>query len=153
MRILTTAILPLLLIACGKSAPDNNLASGPDASDGLQAGSWTLSATLGTPQGMGPGREPPLTVRHCLRAEQAEIPARDAILSMASRSGCRNDNARIERGTISGALTCPGMDDIPEHQEQISGSYTRNSLRITIDMPVFGLVARQTIEGRRTGDC
>jgi hypothetical protein len=153
MRILTAAMLPFLLIACGKSAAGNNPAFGLGASDGLQAGNWTLSATLGTPQNASPGREPPLIVQHCLSAGQAEIPARDAILSMASRSQCRNDNARFERGTIGGALTCSGMDDIPEHQEQISGSYTRSSFHMTIDMPVFGLVARQTIEGRRTGDC
>lgn len=153
MRIPTSALLPLLLVACGKSTPDNDLAAAPAASDGLQAGSWTLSATLGTPQGVGAGREPPLTVQHCLGVEQAEIPARDAILSMATRSNCRNDNVRFERGTIGGALTCPGMDDIPEHQEQISGSYGRTSFHITIDMPVFGLVARQTIDGRRTGGC
>jgi hypothetical protein len=153
MRILTTAMVPLLLIACGKPVSEGNVAFSPEASDGLQAGSWTLSATLGTPQNANPGREPPLTVQHCLDAGQAEIPARDAILAMASRSQCRNANARFERGTIGGALTCAGMDDIPEHQEQISGSYTRSAFRVTIDMPVFGLVARQTIAGRRTGDC
>lgn len=153
MRVLTTAIVPLLLIACGEPVREDNVAFDPEALDGLQAGSWALSTTLGTPQNASPGREPPLTVQHCLSAAQAEIPARDAILSMASRSQCRNDNARVERGTIGGALTCPGMDDIPEHQEQISGSYGRTSFRMTIDIPVFGMVARQTIEGRRTGGC
>jgi len=153
MRILTNAMLPLLLIACGKPVSGDNVAFYPESSDGLQAGRWALSATLGTPQNANPGREPPLTVQHCLDAGQAEIPARDAILSMSSRSQCRNDNARFAGGTIGGALTCAGMDDIPAHQEQISGSYSRTGFRITIDMPVFGLVARQTIEGRRTGDC
>lgn len=153
MRILTTAMLPLLLIACGKSVSEDNVAFGSEASDGLQAGRWSLSATLGTPRNANPGREPPLIAQHCLSAGMAEIPARDAILSMASRGQCRNDNARFERGTIGGALTCPGMDDIPEHQEQISGSYTRSAFHVTIDMPVFGLVARQTIDGRRTGGC
>ena len=153
MRLPTIALLPVLLVACGKPPPGNDLASGPDAADGLQAGQWALTATLGTPQGVPPGGEPPLTVQHCLSAGQAEIPARDAILSMASRGQCGNDNARFERGTIGGALTCPGIDDIPVHQEQLSGSYTRTSFRVTIDMPVFGLVARQTIEGRRTGGC
>ena len=56
-------------------------------------------------------------------------------------------------GTIGGALRCRGMDDIPEHQEQISGSYTRDAFRLTIDMPVHGAVVRQTIEARRTGYC
>lgn len=153
MRIPTTAMLPLLLIACGTSAADNNLAADADVADGLQAGRWDLSTTLGTPQNANPGREPPLTVQHCLSAGMAEIPARDAILSMASRSACGTEGARFERGTIGGSLSCRGMDDIPDHRQQISGSYTRTSFRITIDMPVFGLVARQTIEGRRTGDC
>ena len=153
MRILTTAMAPLLLIACGGPVQDDNVAFSPEASDGLQAGSWALSTTLGTPQNASPGREPPLTVQQCLNAGQAAIPARDAILSMASRSQCRNGNARFQRGTIGGALTCPGMDDIPEHQEQISGSYTSGSFRMTIDMPFHGLVVRQTIEARRTGDC
>lgn len=153
MRILTTAMLPFLLIACGESVSEDNVAFGPGASDGLQAGSWALSTTLGTPQNASPGREPPLTVQQCLNAGQAEIPARDAILSMASRSQCGNDNVRFERGTISGALTCQGVDDIPEHQEQISGSYTSASFHMTIDMPFHGLVVRQTIDARRTGDC
>jgi hypothetical protein len=147
MRILTTALLPFLLVACGKPA------AGPDASDGLQAGRWALATTLGTPQRVRPGGEPPLTVQNCLSAEQAEMPVRDVVLSMASRGGCGTNNARFERGTIGGALRCRGMDDIPEHQEQISGSYGRTSFRITIDMPVHGAVVRQTIEARRTGDC
>lgn len=153
MRILTTAMVPLLLVACGEPGSQDNAAFDPEASDGLRAGRWELSATLGTPQNANPGREPPLTVQHCLNAGQAAIPARDAILSMASRSQCRNDNVRFERGTIGGALTCPGMDDIPEHQEQVSGSYARGSFRMTIDMPFHGLVVRQSIEARRTGDC
>lgn len=149
MRILTTAMLPFLLIACGKSAPDND----SEASGGLQAGQWTLSTTLGTPLSMSAGREPPLVIPLCLGAEQAGMPARDAILSMTSRGGCGTDNARFERGTIGGALRCRGMDDIPEHREQISGSYGRTSFRMTIDMPIHGAVVRQTIEARRTGDC
>jgi uncharacterized protein DUF3617 len=149
MRILSAALLPFLLMACGKSGPDNNR----EASGGLQAGKWTLSTTLGTPLGMGAGREPPLVIPLCLGAERAEMPVGDVILSMASRGQCGTDGARFERGTISGALRCRGMDDIPEHQEQISGSYGRNSFRITIDMPVHGAVVRQTIEARRTSDC
>jgi uncharacterized protein DUF3617 len=149
MRIPTPALLPLLLIACGKSAPGND----SEASGGLQAGTWTLSTTLGTPLGMSAGREPPLVVPLCLGAEQAEMPVRDAILSMASRGGCGTDDARFERGTIGGALRCRGMDDIPEHRQQISGSYGRTSFRLVIDMPVHGAVVRQTIEARRTGDC
>lgn len=153
MRILSAALLPFLLMACGKSAKDDNMASGLDASDGLQAGKWTLTATLGTPQVVRPGGEPPLTVQHCLGAEQAEMPVGDAILSMASRNGCGTDNARFGRGSIGGALTCQGVDDIPEHRQQISGSYSSEAFRLTIDMPVHGNVVRQTIEARRIGDC
>lgn len=69
MRILSAGLLPFLLIACGTSASDKKSASG---SEGLQAGQWTLSTSLGTPQTMGSGREPPLTVPICLDAAEAE---------------------------------------------------------------------------------
>jgi hypothetical protein len=146
MRILSAGLLPLLLIACGQSAQDN-------APNGLQAGQWTLSTALGTPQSMGSGREPPLIIPLCLSAAQAEMPVRGAILAMVSRAECESDNASFERGAIGGALRCRGMDDIPEHQEQISGSYGSTSFHMTIDMPVHGAVVRQTIEARRTGAC
>jgi hypothetical protein len=141
MRIPTAALLPFLLIACDAS------------SDGPRAGQWTLSTTLGTPLGLRPGREPPLVIPLCLGAAQGGRPARDAILAMASRGGCRADGARFERGTIGGTLTCRGMDDIPEHQERISGSYGRTSFRMIIDMPVHGAIVRQTIAATRTGAC
>lgn len=72
---------------------------------------------------------------------------------MVSRGGCAADDARFEGGAIGGALRCRGMDDIPEHREQISGSYGPTSFRMIIDMPVHGAVVRQTIDARRTGAC
>lgn len=149
MRIPTAALVPFLLIACGKSGPGDPR----EASGGLQAGQWTLSTTLGSPLGMRAGAEPPLIIPLCLGAEQAQGPVKDAILAIASRGQCVSGHARFARGTIGGALTCRGMDDIPEHQEQISGSYGPSSFRMIIDMPVHGAIVRQTIAARRTGSC
>jgi hypothetical protein len=139
---------PLLLAACGgASSPFGGPAYGK-----LDQGQWQLTATLGTPSG-NTGREPPLVVKQCVDKVQALKPVREAVLAMADRAKCGSDAATIANGVIGGKLRCKGMDDIPEHDEAISGSYSHDRFRIAIDIPVFGMTARQTIDAKRIGDC
>jgi Protein of unknown function (DUF3617) len=151
MRILSVSLLAFLVAGCARSASGNDASA--DSSDHLRAGRWSLVTTLGTPQGIRPGGEPPLVIPHCLGAAEAERPAGEMILAMASRDRCTADGPRFANGTISGTMQCQGMDDIPEHRQQMSGSYSSESFRLTIDMPVHGATVRQTIQANRTGDC
>ncbi len=144
MRTLPAAMLPLLLAGCG-TVPMPGY-------DRLDPGSWQLSATLGAP-GTTKTAGPPQVAKLCLAAAEVARPVRETILGMASRGQCRNGGATFANGTIGGAIRCEGMDDIPAHPEAVSGSYSHDSFRITIDMPVYGSTVRQTIEAKRIGDC
>ena len=156
MRYLTCLVLPLLLAACGTAQSPTGTTSDATAAgptyDRLEQGQWQLSSTLGTVQGGAPGQSPQ-TSKQCVDKLAALKPVRETVLAMIDKDSCAVDRARFANGLIGGNLRCKGMDDIPEHDEAISGSYRGDRFSMVIDMPVYGTMTRQTIEARRIGDC
>lgn len=114
------------------------------------SGEWEIASTMGSPK--YPARtSAPTTYRRCVESRHQS--AKAVILAMTSRDRCDDKDARIALGRIGGALHCPGSYDISDYDDRLAGTYSPNALRMTADMPLFGMPIRQTFEARRVGAC
>lgn len=138
MRSVCLIPVALMLSACG----------GPQ-----EPGEWEILSTLGSPSSPAPSGTPPLSIKLCLKPRAHPQPTRDVILAMTSLKQCQTGGAFIDYGIIGGRVHCPGSSDIPDQDQQISGSYGGRAISMAIDMPLFGQTVRQTIKARRVGEC
>jgi hypothetical protein len=126
-------------------------AEGQPPRDAFRPGEWETTSHV-TAGGYG-DRKQDMTFRKCIRADNNPPPTKASILEMISRQNCNADHATIGGGSISGTLTCPGMDDIREHPEYLSGYYNHDAVHAVISLTAFGTGFRQTLDFRRIGDC
>lgn len=143
--------LCLALARCGGAGDSGNLTGAAAADpDQLRPGQWEIVSTLGTVSQTGPDAQ---RVSECIRPQRIAQDPRETILRIVDRERCKIEGAQASRGSLSGHLICPGQDDIREHRQDISGSYSPERFRIVLDMGVFGTTIRQTVEAERKGDC
>ncbi len=119
--------------------------------DAFRPGEWETRSHV-TAGGYGDGSKD-MVFKNCIRADHNPQPTKTRLLEMISRQNCNADHATIGGGSISGTLTCPGMDDIREHPEYLSGYYNHDAVHAVISMTAFGTGFRQTLDFRRVGDC
>lgn len=136
MRILLVVLSVFFLGGCDLAKP--------------RPGEWEIASRLGTASGPAVPDQKTKTTKQCIGA--AHTSSRDVILAMTGNR-CKDQDARIGFGHIGGVLHCPGSYDISDYDAPISGAYGPDRLHITLDMPVFGVELRQTIDARRIGDC
>ena len=135
MRILL-AVLAVTTAACG-AAP-----SAP-AAEGFAAGTWERKVWLEAPNG---STEPATFTGEVTKEEAAQQPA--AIFFSEFYPTAKTADVRFEDGQISGSYDQSGVDDIAAQAVPISGTYSRDEFRVTLDFSVHGTVVREVIEGR-----
>jgi len=153
MRLIMSSTMLFLLAGCGNAGASGGAAPPALASE-IAAGEWEVTGTLGGPVPSASNLEPPMTRKTCLRpAETGAMAARAALLQLVPVGSCKTDELTIKDHYLSGSLACRGVDDIPDHNQTVSGTYGKDWFQMTIDIPVFGTIVRQTIDGKRIGDC
>lgn len=136
---LPIAVLVLALAGCGQ------------ASQPIQPGEWEISRSEGAQNGPGKLRS---SLTRCFRNLSREAdPSRKIVVEMIGSDRCDAGKVRVSGGRISGALQCPEFYAFSAHEEPTRGRYSADSVEMSIDMPVFGHVLRQTMTARRVGDC
>ena len=110
----------------------------------IRTGKYRVSSRLGSDA---------INSMRCLSRDDLSKPTEDIILNLSSHERCQKGSFRAENGALSGLLKCPGMDDIREHPEQISGVYGTDYIQINISYFIYGTNIPQTILYSRMGDC
>lgn len=117
-------------------------------SDRFAAGTWQVDAWMESDAGSGrdmPGVHQKETV--VLTREDAAMPPA-AVMFGRFYQGMNKANVRFENGRIEGDFDQPGVDDIAAHKVPISGTYGSDRFRLNLDFTVFGMKARQVVEGK-----
>lgn len=166
-KLLMTAAA-LALAACGGS--DKSGANGTEAASGggggvsLQPGEWEMKMEVvdvkaeGLPPGMADGmkKSASRTDRTCMTEEEAKAPKGD-MFSGSKASGCRSEGFKWEGGRIEGKTICPGQGGAGETTMTMAGSYSAQSMDMTMksqtDLMGKPMTMEMRVSGKRVGEC
>ena len=139
---ITAAPIAFLLLLTGSADPP------------LAPGQWELRNTPGVARLDGRAlKELPIgPIRSemvCLSASEALSPARFLIRDLGE--DCTVKNAKVARGRVRIAGTCPNQVEGPDASFQLSGRYDRNSYAVAFATVAVGENGRMTFSGKMTG--
>lgn len=135
--VLTITLAALALTGCGGGG------------EPVRPGEWEITRTAGAPNGRQTDQS---TSKRCFRETQGD-PTRDIVLKLVGRDSCEHDKVRIGGGRIGGVLQCPEFYGFSAHEEPVRGRYSADAIELTVDMPIFGHVLRQSVAAKRVGEC
>lgn len=136
--------IAIILLTTGALAGCGGETAGP-----VRPGEWEITTTAGPPNGR---RIDQAVTKRCLRAK-GDDPTRKIVLELIGRDSCEVDKVTVADGRIGGVLQCPEYYSFSAHEEPVAGRYSANAVDLTVDMPLFGQVLRQSVKARRVGDC
>jgi len=183
MRRSITAIAALLTISCGsQDQPGNGAAAtnaaAPDTTAGaaggggggggaaaataaFQPGEWEMTTTIsrmnvsGMPAGITMPVTPPVTVRHCMTAEQAAAPNANFLMGKSDGSGCTATDMSMTGGRLQGTIQCNQAGT--STRVVMDGRFTPTSYEINQQIAVEAAGTSTEMEARvaarRVGDC
>jgi hypothetical protein len=161
----------LALAACGSSADkDGNgteaAAGGGGGASGvsLRPGEWEMKmevvgvAAEGLPPGMAEGmkKSASRTDRTCMTPEEARAPKGD-LFAGNQAGGCKSEGFKWEGGRIEGKTVCPGQGGAGETTMTMAGSYSAESMDMTMksqtDLMGKPMTMEMRVSGKRVGEC
>jgi hypothetical protein len=168
-RLMMTAAA-LALAACGSS--DRSGGNGTEAAAGggsgsavsLQPGEWEMKMEVvnvtaeGLPPGMADGlkKSASRTDRTCMTPEEAKAPKGD-LFAGNKDGGCRSEGFKWEGGRIEGKTICPGQGGTGETTMTMAGSYSAESMDMTMksqtDLMGKPMTMEMRMSGKRVGEC
>jgi hypothetical protein len=164
----------LALAACGSSgggkAGENGSAAATGSGGGsasgvsLQPGEWEMKMEVVDMkvEGMPPGLAESMksraggTNRTCMTAEEAKGPKGD-IFAGDKSGNCKSEGFKWSGGRIQGKTTCPGQGGTGQTVMTMEGSYSPQSIDMTMksqtDMAGKPMTMEMRVSGRRVGEC
>ena len=131
----------------------------------IEAGQW--EATNEIVSATAPGMPPDMlkqmvgnktTVQNCITPEQAAKPSAN-FLAAQETSNCTYQDWSMNRGKMTGTMTCEGGQMPGKMVMAMSGSYAPTKYDMNMDMKSTGLPGGMSMDikarttGRRVGDC
>lgn len=171
----------LALGACGSSGGDkageggagNGTAAAAQGGGGsggsasgvnLQPGEWEMKMEVvdvkveGLPEGVADGMKSQAgnVNRTCMTPEEAKAPKGD--IFAGDKSGqCKSEGFKWEGGKIAGKMTCAGQGGTGQTVMNMDGSYTPQSIDMTMksetEMMGKAMTMEMRVSGKRVGEC
>ena len=159
----------LALAACGSSDKGGNGTEAPAAGGGasgvsLQPGEWEMKMEVvdvkaeGLPAGMAEGmkKSASSSSRTCMTPEEAKGPKGD-IFAGDKSGNCKSEGFKWEGGRIKGKTTCPGQGGTGQTVMTMDGSYSPQSIDMTMksetDLMGKPMTMEMRVSGKRVGEC
>lgn len=161
----------LALAACGSS--DKGGGNGTAAAEGgggsasgvsLQPGEWEMKMEVvdvkadGLPAGMAEGmkKSASSTSKTCMTPEEAKGPKGD-IFAGDKSGNCKSEGFKWADGRIEGKTTCPGQGGTGQTVMTMNGSYSPQSIDMTMktetDLMGKPMTMEMRVSGKRVGEC
>lgn len=168
--ILASAVALVALAACSPEPEERRDMTAEEVADELSGmkikpGQWeaTNEIVSATAPGMPPGVLDQMvgqktTAQNCVTPEQAAKPSAN-FLAAQENSNCTYQDWRMERGRMTGTMTCEGGEMPGKMVMTMDGRYGATSYDMTMDMETTGLPDNMSMtikartSGRRVGDC
>jgi hypothetical protein len=116
--------------------------------DRFAPGKWQVEAWMESDQGSTRGHAgATLTDTVTLTPEQAREPPATVFFSHFYH-GAKNPDVRFTDGRVEGRFHQDRVDDIAAHEVPITGTYSRDSFRVSFGYQAFGMTVRQAVEGK-----
>ena len=165
--ILSAAVL--VLAACGKSGGGNESSAagggGSASASGvnLQPGEWEMKTEVvnvtaeGLPAGVADGMKAQAasTTKTCMTPEEAKGPKGD--IFAGNQSNCKSEGFSWAGGKIKGKTTCTGQGGAGQTVMEMDGSYSGQSIDMTMksktDLAGKAMTMEMRVSGRRVGEC